>query len=397
MTTETQTETKPGENKQEEKTFEIPVKETPKEPEKMTEEKALADGWSNEEIELAKETGMLHGPKDEKKEETPPKEEPKSEVKKEEPHTEIKPTGEDYLLSPEEEKRLAEVFDKNPDTPRKLKNVTANYWGRKHATARAQAAEAERDRLLRELGEQKERIAKLEQGTVKPEEPTEEDEKPLTKKELRDMLKTMQEDETTARKKQQEQSQVQERKIREALTIHESHAKNVYQDFEQVVGLGERLVRRDPKTGEFSSPVNITNIPEQARKKAFVLLRQIQSAALRADEMTVSDYTVADMSYDLGKLASEFIKDETQPATEPNTPTGQTTERTSGGLTPEEEERIRKNQHRAGSSASISGSGGRRVLSIDEVTLDDLNAMDSKTFDAFQQKYPDKVEALMRE
>lgn len=378
--------------------FEIPEQPKAKEISVMTEAKANEMGWSQEEISIAKEQGMLgeEKPKENEppKDPEPPKEEP------EKPKEEPKPVSEhdDFLLNPDEEKILAEKLDQDPSLTKKLKNVSAQYWGRKHAISRAQAAESERDRIMDENRELKERMGKLESRI--DEIPSnkngveEEDDRPLTKKELREMLIQTREDDERKKRDQEEKLRASQEKINKALQYQESHAKLNYQDYDKVVALGNKLVGRDGKTGQFSNPVNITTIPETARKRAFVLLRQIQNAAARADELKTSDYNAADMAYDLGKLASEFIREEDKP--KDASPASPSAERTAGGLTPEDEERIRRNKSRAGSSAQVTGSGGRRVITADEVTVDDLVAMDGPTFDSFQKKHPEKVEELMR-
>lgn len=371
----------------------------------MTLKEAQDMNWSEEEIKLGQDQGIFKDPEKPKEgEEGKPKDgegAPAGEgegagTKKE--GEEGKPkeeggtggSGEDFLLTAEEEALLAEKVDKDPNISKKLKNVSAQYWGRKAAVSRAQAAEAERDRVLKENQEMKDRMAKLEEridkaaaGEGGEEDP--DDDKPLTKKE---MLKIFSEREESARKKETDEKEKQQKaaeKIEKALKIQEIHARSVYGDYDDVVKAGHQLVKRDA-SGNFESKVNISNLPPHAQKRAMELLRQTRDAAARADEMTTSDYTAADLMYDLGKLAKEFLKPDTA---------GQSAERKSGGLTPEDEERIRRNKDR-GSSASISGTGGKRVITVDNVTVDDLLAMDDTTFNTFQKNHPEKVDELMR-
>lgn len=379
---------------------EIPEKnESRKEPQVFNMEDVK--DWSKEEIEMAKEHGLLN----ESKEPTPeegkdtPKDgtesKPKSQPEPVKEERRKESSGEDWTLTPEQEKILAEKFDKDPDLPSKLKNVSAQYWGRKQAIGRAQAAEADRDRFIKENTELKERLGKLEAKLeTPPPESEEEDDRPMTKKEFLNMIQTMRKDEEDARRKISEQTTKERQKRDEALQIQENHAKSNYPDYEKMVGLGIKLVERD-ETGKFVHPINITNIPEGARKRAVLLLRQIASAQSRAHEMTISDFTIPEMSYEIGRIASEYMQESEPSGQEPNANSGHA-ERNDGGLTPEDEERIRKNKSRSGSSASVSGSGGRRVVSVDDVTIDDLNSMDTQTFDAFQGKYPQKVDELMR-
>ncbi len=391
-------------------TFSIPAKTETKAPEPMTVEKATEAGWSEEEIAMGKESGTFTEKKPEEIEAEKKAAEEKAEADKagaggegdEKKEKKVvppaKPTIDDFLLNPDEERILSEKFDKNSDAGQKLKNVGANYWGRKHAVARAQSAESERDMARKENESLRDRLAKLEDaaGLKKGGEgDAEDDDKPLTKKELREMLSQTKEDEKNARLKQDGEINQTATKIKEALTIQEGHAKQVYGDYSEMVEAGMKLINRDA-SGNFTNEVNISTIPEIARKKAIMLVNGLRNAASRADKMTVSDYTAADMTYDLGKLASEFIKPGSKTSPSAEELAGQSAERTNGGLTPEEEERIRKNKSRTGSSASIAGSGGRRVLSVSEITVDDLNGMDSKTYDAFQEKHPEKVEELMR-
>jgi hypothetical protein len=386
-------------------TFVIPAKNTPEPEKKMNLVMAQAAGWSEDEIKMGKETGILDEKAEAKVEEGKSADEKsQAEADKGEKETENKGQNgvvkeqhlEDFLLSPEEEKSLSDAI-KNPKASAKLKNVAAQYFGRKSAISRAQFAESERNRLLKQNLELTERLARIEEKIDKgqgadQDQIDEEDDKPLTKKALNEMLMKMREDDLNAKRKHQDLTARQAEKIKESLLNQENHAKIKHEDYEAVVDLADKLVRRD-SAGKFISEVNITTLPELDRKKSFFLLHQIKNAAIRADEMSVEDYNIADMTYELGLIAKKYLK----PIEEDKSINGDNAERNDGGLTPEEEaERIRKNQSRPSSSASISGNGGRRSVTVDDITIDDLNQMDSKTFDAFQKQHPDKVDELMR-
>jgi len=398
----------PKEADKNKKTYELPAKAVlPPAPERMTLEQAEKQGWSPEEIEMGKKNKMFAEEKkspeepkktDDQDKNKPPKEEKPPDNKRPEsiPHPQNKPTIDDFALNETEEKVLRETFGRDSQASHKLRNVSGLYFQQKHFKSRAQAAERERDRALKEIDDLKSRMVKLEPGTPPPQEDPEKEEKPMTRKEFREMMKTMKDDEKNAEREAKDKTNDEAKKINEALLIQENHARSEYPDFDNIVNLGKKLVDRDPKTGVFLNEVNLKTLPIGARKKAFALLRSIQASSVQADQMSIDDYNVADMAYDLGKIALEYLPSEDKsrgPSAEPHNPNA---EQDDGGLTPEEEERIKKNESRTGSSASITGSGGRRVLSVEDVTIDDLNAMDSQTYNDFRAKHPDVVNRLVR-
>jgi hypothetical protein len=67
-----------------------------------------------------------------------------------------------------------------------------------------------------------------------------------------------------------------------------------------------------------------------------------------------------------------------------------------GGLTPDKMKRIEENTLRRASSASVSGGGGRRAVSPDDVSLADLNRMTATQRLSFREKHPDQYAKLLR-
>lgn len=378
------------------KTVELPEKppEAPA-PEKMTLEQAQKEGWSDKEIATAEETGMLaktgeKPPEGGKPPETPPS--PEGEPPKPpEPEPESKgPKREVFDLSEEEEGKFNESFGKGH-------NVNGLYFGLKAQRSRAQAAEAERDRLVSDSKAKDEQIRTLSEQKAAPvkqeEEP--EEERPMTRKELRETMAQIDADKVEAERKTAEQTKVIQENINQALTSQENNARSKYEHFDQAVKLSKALFDKDRKTGEFTDAKNILTLPEHTRKKAMLLVRSIANATAHADEMKSSDYNSADMLYELGQLHPDFGKPQGT-AGQSAENNGKPPERTRGGLTPEDVARVEKNSARRGSSAGVSGSGGRRVVSVEDVTADDLTDMDDKTFAAFEKENPDKVKELLR-
>lgn len=361
----------------------------------MTVEDARKSGWSEEEIKMGEQHGVFKKEAkksektkeviEDKKDVVPQKEEEQKEIQK-------KPVkdGEEFFLDADSEKKFREFFPKGH-------NVHGLYFHSKAQRSRAQAAEAERDRIAKQLEEKEAQLKKLmesRENKIESEINIEDEEKPLTKKELKEFLLSMRDNQKKEEQENQRKISDYQSKLQNSLKLQDDNARLQYEDYDDVVSLGKQLIERD-SSGKFLSETNITNIPDFAKKKAIALIRSIENSLAQADKFGADDYNIADMSYDLGKIAQQFIQ-KSNPSGQRAEKNGLESERSNGGLTPEEVKRIEKNSSRRGSSASLSGAGGRRLVSVEDITADDLLKMDSKTFDSFQRKHPEKVEELMR-
>lgn len=371
---------------EEKQTIEIvePVKNQEKEV--ATIEHAEQNNWSEKEIKKAEELGLI------KKEETKKKavdnkvaevkEEAKPEAKPEEKKEDKFKRVPSYDLTPEQEREFVRVFPTGS-------NVNGLYFGMKSQRARAQAAEMEKEKALLEMkyrdqqiNDLKERLSKVEKPVVDENgESVDPEDKPLTARQLRELQAKEAEERTKTQNAREEKAQ----KIHEAIKIQEDYTKSVYQDFDDVVSLGADLIK------------NIDQLEGPIRKKVFDLKKRIILAAQNADSLTDDDLTAAELGYELGMLHPDYKSGNGQKAdTNQN---GSPAERKNGSLTPEQVKRIEANTSRRGSSASVSGGGGRRVVSVEDITVEDAVMMarnDPQAYEKFRKEHPEKLKALLR-
>lgn len=341
-------------------------------------------GWSASEIEAAEKRGMIP-----KKEEKKPKPEEEPEItgnpggtdkapdkvevpgKKEEVKRSALP---DFTFkSQEQEKAFLDAF--GPGTEQR-----AMYFRMKNERTLRQQAQAKAKEL-------EARLAALENGRVQPpakevdEEGNEIDpeDKPLTLKQLREMQKR------EAEEIQKQQSEMNDRaqRVNQATRDQEEFARAQFPDFDEKINQAKEVMQNLE-----------TLLPEKWKQtKAIKLIRDLQVAAANADQMGIDEYTAALIAYELGSLhpdqakASETDNDGKQPA-DPK--------KANGSLTPEQMKRIEANTQRRASSAAIPGGGGKRTVSVEEVTASDLNKMTYQERQRFKEKYPDQYTKLLR-
>lgn len=360
---------------------EVKTEPTAKAPERS---ELKAAGWSARELDAAEKRGMIaktEEKKPEPKAETPT--EPKAEEPKEEtPKVEEKPKNgslPDFTFkTPEQEKVFLDAF--GAGTPQR-----AMYFRMKHERQQRQAVEAERDRMAQEAKLLKERLDALERGQ-KPQETDEEgnaidpEDRPLTLKQLREMQKA--EAEEYQRKQQEQQSRAA--KLAEAQVTQEEYARSLYSDFDDTVKRAQEVIQNLDAV-----------VPEKWRQaKAIKLIRELQTAAANADKLGLDDYNAALIAYEIGQMHPDYgSKNGNSADTDGNL---SRPEKANGGHTPEQMKRMEENTQRRASSASIPGGGGRRVVSVDDVSLADLNRMSAEQRQAFKSKHPDRFAKLLR-
>ena len=339
-----------------------------------------ANGWSASELEAAEKRGMIPK-KDEKKEEpkvtetntAPEKPEVKEELKKEEPKRSTLP--EFTFKTPEQEKAFLDAFGVGTEQ-------RAMYFRMKNERQLRQQAQAESKEL-------KMRLAALEAGRkaepVQPEvdadgNEVDPEDKPLTLKQLREMQKK------EAEELEQKRSQMNERaqQVHQATKDQEEFARAAFPDFEEKIVKAKDLMQ------------NLESLlPEKWKQtKAIKLIRDLQVAAANADQMGIDEYTAAFIAYELGSLHPESGKEASESQTDGKQPADP--KKANGSLTPEQMKRIETNTQRRASSASIPGGGGKRVVSVDEVTIKELNAMTYEERQRFKEKHPDRYTKLLR-
>lgn len=359
--------------------IEVMAETTPEKPiekEVVTRADLKANGWSAKEMDSAEKHGMI--PKKEKVEKAdaatkPEIKETKTETEEVKTPVERRVNGSwiDYEMTPEQEKVFLETFPQG--TPQ-----NGTHLRMKSERRARQAAEAERDRLALEvqimkdsLKPQVEPVTEVDENgnVIDPED------RPLTMKQL----KALQKQEMEAMNKQREELNQRSEKVSDALKLQEEYAKSSIADFEDTVKLATDLVN------------NLDQIPENWKKeKVKKLIRDLQITAGTADKYSVDDYTASMIAYELGQLHPKYGQksDENGKAADP---------KGNGSLTPEQMKRLEENTQRRASSASLPGSsGGRRTISVSEITIKDVLKMNSSERQKFKKDHPEKMRQLLR-
>lgn len=332
-------------------------------------------GWSKKEMDSAEKRGMIA--KIEEKG-TPPVdakkvEEAKPDLKKaEEPPKSNFLDDMDAEMTAEQEKTFLEMFP--PGTkPR------AFYFRAKNERLSRQNAEAERDKLALELQLHKDQRLKLEDRPEVDEDGNviDPDDKPLTVKQLR----KMREEEQALIDKRQEELNSRSAKASDALKTQEEFARSTMTDFDDTVRLAADLVQ------------NLDQIPEKwKRDKVKKLIHELQVTAATADKYGVDDYNAPMVSYEIGQLHPKYGQ-----KADPNGEPKADPKANGKPLTPEQMKRLEESTQRRTSSASLPGSSnGRRVISIDEMTIKDVLKMSPEERFKFKKEHPDKMAKLMR-
>jgi transcription-repair coupling factor (superfamily II helicase) len=330
-------------------------------------------GWSKAEMDAAEKRGMIGKP-EEKKTEPKKVEEVKPDLKKVD---EEKPKSNfldemDRELTPEQEKVFLETFP--PGTkPR------AFYFRAKNERLARQNAEAERDKLALELQMHKDSKLKLEDrpevdengNVIDPED------QPLTMKQL----KAMQLKEREEMDKQREELSTRSAKASDALKTQEEFARSTLPDFDETVKLAAELVQ------------NLDMIPEKwKREKVVKLIKELQVTAATADKYGVDDYNAPMVSFEIGQLHPKYGQ-----KADPNGETKVDPKPNGKALTAEQMKRMEENTQRRTSSASLPGSSnGRRVVSVDDLTIKDVLKMTPEERFKFKKDHPEKMQKLMR-
>lgn len=340
-------------------------------------------GWTVNELDTAEKMGMVNkdvkveNPKADSKEpviEGKP-DEVIQESKQEEKDKEQKVVApverkggvpEFVFKTPEQEKAWLDAF--GPGTPQR-----GLYFRMKNERQARQAIEAERDALKLRIAEY-ESVAKTKQkddleSLLSDDVPNKEDEKPLTMKQLRELMEQNQAELVKQKREESERSA----KIQEAHRSHEEYARTVYEDFDQAVELAREVIKDTEGL-----------VPERWRQaKVLKLQEEMLDAARNADKLGLDDLNAAHMAYEIAQYHPDYGKQKRKP------------EQANGGLTPETMKRIEKNAQRRSSSASVSTGSVPRTMSYEDIGLKELAGMSSAERWRFREKYPDRYEKIV--
>jgi hypothetical protein len=355
-------------------------KAEPAEVKTQTKDELVSLGWSAKEIESAQKRGMIATP-DEKKETVEPEKKEVSEEPAKKPEDKPKSTLPDFTFkTPEQEKVFLEAF--GTGTPQR-----AMYFRMKNERQARQAIEKERDAARQEAEAFKVRIEALEAVVGKNNDVDENgnvidpEDKPLTLKQLRELQKA----EAEALKKSSDEQSEQQTRVVEAQRTQEEYARSVFEDFDDTVTKAKEVMQNLE-----------TLVPEKWKQaKAVKLIRDLQYAAHHADKIDLDDYHAAYIAYEIGKLHPDFSQvngresDQDGKSSDPKKANG-------GQLTPEQMKRLEENTQRRGSSASLPGGNGRRVVSGENVDAKTLNQMSYADRQRFREKYPERYAQILR-
>jgi len=350
-----------------------------------TRDDVKARGWSKDEIDSAEKRGMIaKAKKEEEKEPVAVKAEEKTEPKPEEKVVEAVKVEENagkrnpsgipaYDLTEEQQKALEGILP--PGNP-----MRGIYFRMKNERTARQRLEAElaKERAAREALEAKltaPQAAKAEGDGDQTEDP---EDRPLTIRAVREL----QAQDAKEAERRAQAVNARASAVAEAQQAQEEYAREMNPDFDETVTLAKEVIK------------NLDAIPEPwKRAKAVKLFRDLQEAAANADRLGLDDYNGAIIAYEIGQLHPLHGKK----ADEQTNGTALRPEaKANGGLTPDKMKRIEENTLRRASSASVSGGGGRRVVSPDDVTLADINRMTTTQRLSFREKHPDQYARLLR-
>lgn len=347
-----------------------------------------AKGWSPKELESAEKRGMI-SKKEEKKPEEKKAEEAevaanpggtdqvpeKVEPKKEAPKRNTLP---DFTFqTPEQEKAFLDAF--GAGTPQR-----AMYFRMKNERHARQAAEARTRELEAQL--QALQAGKVERKVEVDAEGNEidPDDKPLTAK----ALKEIQQREAEQQAKQEQERLERARIVTEAQRSQEEYARTALPDFDNVVELAKDVMQNLDAL-----------VPEKWRQgRVLDLIQKLQIAAANADKLGIDEYNAAFIAHEIGQFHPEYGKAANGHGAETHTDgkSERPESKVNGGLTPEQMKRMEANTQRRASSASIPAGGGKRTVSVDDVTVVDLNKMSFSERSRFREKHPEKYAKLLR-
>jgi hypothetical protein len=322
----------------------------------LTREDLKTGGWSAKEMDAAEKHGMVA----KAEEKLAPVVEASAPVVEAAAAPKPKVNGSlpDMALTPEKEAEFLKAF--GPGTPPR-----ALYFRMKNERHARQAAEARTRELEAQL---------LASRTTKPPEADAAlEDQPLTLK----ALKELQRQESEAIAKQQQEQTARVTVVTEAQQSQEEYARTVYPDFDPVVNLAKEVMQNLDAM-----------VPEKWKQaKVVKLVRDLQIAAANADRLGLEDYHAAHIAYEIGQFHPDYGKKAVE------APAAVVAK---GALTPEQMKRAETNTQRRASSASVPNGGGKRTISVEEVDVATLNAMNFAERASFREKHPAAYAKLIR-
>jgi len=342
--------------KVEENVIELPVKEenSKPEPEKVTEESLAEGGFSEKEIAMAKDTGVIAKDKDEeskeeekdqKAQESEKEEESDNKPEKKDDKSEDDSKADDTEKSFEEEKKLVEGFNKNEK---------ALFFKQKRERRKRQATE-ELNRMLNVKMAAKDKVIEALKANKPKDEDTFEDEGDIDKSidEKDDDIVTR--GDLKKRDDKAKADKVEAETIEKRIVQQEKDARLEYDDFDEVMVLAREVMENDD-TDFFAH--SFTQAAIDPKKNAALIAYKIGKQH--------PDYGVR-------KVTNKEIKDNKES---------------------DKTKRIVNNASKKSSSAALGGGGGSRKVSESDLSVEDMADVSDAQWAKLK---PATRERLMRE
>lgn len=196
-------------------------------------------------------------------------------------------------------------------------------------------------------------------------------------------LKKYEEEKAKTQREQAEAAREKNTLRGEAIKDQETYAKEVFEDWEQTVGLVEKVLDKEA----------FAEMPKWKQNKALSLVRELQIAYATADEVDYDGRSAAMIAYEMGQLHESYgEKPKETVDSSRETPKGRNT----GGLSPEQMRRIEENSKKRQSSASVTGSQGKREVAVADVTPQMFRGFNAAQRTAFRKEHPKRYLELMR-
>lgn len=334
----------------------------------MSQEDVESTPLTAEETAMGRELGVL------------PKEEGKEESAKE-----VETPAEEAKAEPVKEE-AKEVVSEDPEkvdeaSPEQYANWSANeralYQKQKKFKQRAQKAE---QALADKEKEWQRRLEQLERGTPRAEEPKEKE--PI--EELQELKKWRDDFEAKQREKEENDRAQNERAQRMNTAFDEQleDARMEEPDADKYISAGNDLIQNVEK-----------HFPrtDMRRVQFEAMLNLLRQQTARAHELSEGEWTGPQIIREIGKMHPQLKAAGKSPASP-------TDGKKSPALSPEVVDRLRSNTKKPSSSASVSGGGGERLESTDDVTAEQLAALPTADFDAvFSRVSPRRQKELLAE
>lgn len=296
----------------------------------------------------------------------------------------------------EDEKKVHEILDKMGIKNTKDHNF---FLEARRDRRKRQSAQAERDHAMIQLKAERQRREQLEaeleaarkggdkkeddDGFIIDEVTGEKKEKPLTKSDI----EKMEAEKAEAAEKEFEKRRERAREVTQAVTRQEDEAKERYEDFNVVLDHTTEILQ------------NINNLEKifpgdpRTQRKVRTLARQAFQLAGVADQVPDGEQNAADLSYEIGTLHPKYKPG----ASGQDTDKGGNGGEDGGEANAEKVKKALEEANKSRSSAGLNGGPAKRAVSVQDLTLKDVEKLPYAEFARLRKEHPKVIEKLLRE